>query len=156
MPHSPRWHNDRLWVLNSGEGGIGIIEEKTGKYEEVCRLPGFTRGLDFAGPYALVGLSQVRESAVFSGIAIVETPEKDRCCGVWAVDLRNGRIAGFVKFTDGVQEIFAVHVLAGLRCPEVLNENQKQIAETYELPDEALRRVPADLRQLAADTDISE
>jgi len=43
-----------------------------------------------------------------------------------------------------------VQVLAGLRWPEVLNEEQKQIAETYELPDEALRQVPPKLRQLAA------
>jgi uncharacterized protein (TIGR03032 family) len=150
MPHSPRWHNGRLWLLNSGDGGIGVVDEKTGRYEEVCRLPGFTRGFEFAGPYAFVGLSQVRESAVFSGIAIAEIPEKDRCCGVWAVDTRSGHIVGFVKFTDGVQEIFAVQVLAGLRWPEVLNEEQKQIAETYELPDEALRQVPPKLRQLAA------
>lgn len=146
MPHSPRWHKGRLWLLNSGDDGIGVVSPETGNYEEVCRLPGFTRGLDFGGPYAFVGLSQVRESAVFSGIAIAETPEKDRCGGVWVVDIRNGNIAGFVKFTDGVQEIFAVQVLAGLRWPEVLNEGQKQIAESYELPDEALRRVPAELR----------
>jgi uncharacterized protein (TIGR03032 family) len=151
MPHSPRWHNGRLWLLNSGDGGIGIVDDKTGRYQEVCRLPGFTRGFDFAGPYAFVGLSQVRESAVFSGITIAEMPEKDRCCGVWAVDTRSGRIVGFVKFTDGVQEIFAVQVLAGLRWPEVLNEDQKQIAETYELPDDALRQVPPKLRHLAAD-----
>jgi len=155
MPHSPRWYNGRLWLLNSGDGGIGVVDDKTGRYEEICRLPGFTRGFDFAGPYAFVGLSQVRESAVFSGIAIAETPEKDRCCGVWAVDTRSGRIAGYVKFTDGVQEIFAVQVLTGLRWPEVLNEDQKQIAETYELPDEALRQVPPKLRQLAADAGTS-
>jgi uncharacterized protein (TIGR03032 family) len=151
MPHSPRWHNGNLWLLESGNGGIGIVDQRTGKYEEVCRLPGFTRGLDFAGPYALVGLSQVRETAVFSGIAIAEKPQDERCCGVWAIDTGTGRIIGFVKFTDAVQEIFAVQALTGLRWPEVLNEDQKQIAETYELPDEALRQVPPEMRQLAAE-----
>jgi uncharacterized protein (TIGR03032 family) len=109
-------------------------------------LPGFTRGLDFAGPYAFVGLSQVRETAVFSGIAIAETPQAERCCGVWAIDTRSGKIAGFVKFTDGVQEIFAVQALAGLRWPEVLSEDPQRISETYELPDEAMQKVPAELR----------
>jgi uncharacterized protein (TIGR03032 family) len=155
MPHSPRWHNGRLWLLNSGDGGIGTVDQRTGRYEEVCRLPGFTRGFDFVGPYAFIGLSQVRESAVFSGISIAEMPEKDRCCGVWVVDTRNGLISGFVKFTDGVQEIFAVHALAGLQWPDVLNEDQKQIAGAYELPDEALRRVPAELRQIAATSPIA-
>lgn len=146
MPHSPRWHNGKLWVLESGNGSIGIIDEQTGKYQEVCRLPGFTRGFDFLGPYALVGLSQVRETAVFSGIAIAELPQKDRCCGVWAIDTRTGQIAGFVKFTDAVQEIFAVQVLRGLRWPEVLSDDPKRISETYELPNEALQMVPRAMR----------
>jgi uncharacterized protein (TIGR03032 family) len=150
MPHSPRWHNGKLWILESGNGGVGIIDSQTGVYRELCRLPGFTRGLDFAGPFAFVGLSQVRESAVFSGIAIAEVPQAERCCGVWAVDTRTGQIVGFVKFTDAVQEIFAVQVLIEIRCPEVLNEGEKQIAESYELADNALQQVPASLRQISA------
>jgi uncharacterized protein (TIGR03032 family) len=146
MPHSPRWHHGKLWLLESGNGGVGIVDERTGRYQEVCRLPGFTRGLDFVGPYAFVGLSQVRETAVFSGIAIAEMPENERCCGVWAMDTRTGAIAGFVKFTAGVQELFAVQALASLHWPEILNEGQKQISDTYELPDEALRQVPHGMR----------
>jgi uncharacterized protein (TIGR03032 family) len=149
MPHSPRWFNGKLWVLESGNGGIGTINESTGKYQELCRLPGFTRGLDFAGPYAFVGLSQVRESAVFSGIAIADMKQEDRCCGVWAIDTRNGQVAGFVKFTDGVQEIFAVQVLRGLKWPEVLSDDPRRISESYELPDEALNQVPEAMRQRA-------
>ena len=147
MPHSPRWHDGKLWLLNSGEGGVGVVDLRSGKYQEICRLPGFTRGFDFAGPYAFVGLSQIRESAVFSGIAIAELPQSERCCGVWAIDTRSGQVAGFVKFTESVQEIFAVQVLPGIRWPDVLNENPKFIAETYELPDAALRDVPEHLRQ---------
>ncbi|HEY2842730.1 MAG TPA: TIGR03032 family protein, partial [Bryobacteraceae bacterium] len=90
MPHSPRWHQNRLWILESGNGGVGVIDETSGKYQEVTRLPGFTRGIDFAGPYAFVGLSKVRESAVFSGIAIAERPPEERCCGIWVIDTRNG------------------------------------------------------------------
>jgi uncharacterized protein (TIGR03032 family) len=145
MPHSPRWYQDRLWVLESGNGGIGTVDLQTGKYQEICRLPGFTRGLDFIGPYAFVGLSQVRETAVFSGIAIAETPQDQRCCGVWAIDIRSGAIVGFVKFTTGVQEIFAVQAMPGLRWPDVITEGE-YLADTFELPEEALRLVPPALR----------
>ena len=147
MPHSPRWHDGKLWILESGNGGVGVVDHQTGKYQEVCRLPGFTRGLDFAGRYAFVGLSQVRETAVFSGIAIAEVPQEERCCGVWIIDTRSGRIVGWVKFTDSVQEIFAVQALKGLHWPDVLNEDPRRIAETYELPDEALSDVPQKLRE---------
>jgi uncharacterized protein (TIGR03032 family) len=89
----------------------------------MASLPGFTRGLDFHGPLAFIGLSQVRESAVFSGIAIAERPVAERFCGVWVVDLRTGQTVAFVRFEDAVQEIFAVEVLPNSRFPELINDN---------------------------------
>ena len=61
----------------------------------------------------------MRESAVFSGIPLVEGC-KERTCGVWAVHLETGQTVGFLRFAAGVQEIFAVQVLPGIRFPEVL------------------------------------
>jgi uncharacterized protein (TIGR03032 family) len=142
MPHSPRWYAGKLWVLNSGVGGLGTIHPATGRYEEVVSLPGFTRGLDFVGPLAFVGLSQVRESAVFSGIAIAERPVAERCCGVWVVHIETGRVVAFVKFEDALQEIFAVQALPRRR-PDVLNDDVKRLSESFVLPDESLAEVAA-------------
>lgn len=140
MPHSPRWHEGRLWVLNSGSGGLGLVDVMSGKYENICKLPGFTRGFDFAGPFAFVGLSQVRESAVFSGIEIADLPLEQRSSGIWIVDLRNGKIAGYVKFEDAVQEIFAVQVLKR-KYPDVIVEVGPHLSSSFVLPDEALKDV---------------
>ncbi len=145
MPHSPRWYAGRLWVLESGSGGFGWIDPATGKYQALTMLPGFTRGLDFCGPLAFIGLSQVRESAVFSGIAIAERPVEERCCGVWVVNIQTGQTIAFVKFEDAVQEIFAVQVLPGLRHPDVINDQHRLIADTFVVPDEALDSVPGPL-----------
>lgn len=149
MPHSPRWHDGRLWVLNSGAGGLGVVDPNTGRYEEVATLPGFTRGLDFLGRFAFVGLSQVRESAVFSGIAIADRPVAERCCGVWVVDTVTGKIVAFVRFEDQLQEIFAVQVVAGRRFPDLINEDRARIADSFVLPDEPLRVVPKPYVRLA-------
>ena len=43
MPHSPRWYNGRLWVLESGAGSLAVVDEATGRLETVALLPGFTR-----------------------------------------------------------------------------------------------------------------
>src|SRR5262245_8137587 len=43
MPHSPRWHDGRLFVLESGTGGVVHVDQATGGRETVARLPGFTR-----------------------------------------------------------------------------------------------------------------
>jgi uncharacterized protein (TIGR03032 family) len=133
MPHSPRWHAGRLWVLDSGNGGVGVVDEATGRVETVAVLPGFTRGLDFCGRFAFVGLSQVRETAIFSGIAVAERPE--RCCGVWMLDIGSGATVAYLRFEDAVQEIFAVQALPGRRFPELLNDDAARIADSFVLPE---------------------
>ena len=145
MPHSPRWYRDRLWLLESGNGSFGTVDLATGKYEAICELPGFTRGISFLGPLAFIGLSQVRESAVFSGIPLVERLE-ERTCGVWVINIETGQTVAFCRFEDAVQEIFAVEVLLGSRFPDVINHDAELIGRSYVLGDEALALVPADLR----------
>ena len=146
MPHSPRWYGGRLWVCESGSGTLGTVDLKTGKYEPIAATPGFTRGLDFAGNYAFVGLSQVRESAVFSGIPITErlAPE-ERTCGVCVVDLRSGQTIGLLKFQSGVQEIFAVALLSR-RFPDLINDDEKLLESSFVVPTEHLRDVAATVR----------
>src|SRR5918999_2585718 len=140
MPHSPRWYQGRLWFLGSGEGSLAVVDLERRTSCTVAQLPGFTRGLDFVGPLAFIGLSQVRESAVFSGIPLVERL-KERTCGVWVVHIETGETVGFLRFEAGVQEIFAVQVLPGVRYPEVLEWQDERLAHSYVLPDEALAEV---------------
>jgi len=147
MPHSPRLHGGKLWVCESGAGTLGIIDPATGKYEAVASAPGFTRGLDFAGGLAFVGLSQVRESAVFSGIPITERLEaSERTCGVCAVDLASGNVVALLRFESAVQEVFAVQVLPGRRYPDLINDDTKLLENSFSLPEEALGDVPDALR----------
>jgi uncharacterized protein (TIGR03032 family) len=151
MPHSPRWHAGRLWVCESGNGTLGYIDPQSGNYQAVAATPGFTRGLDFAGDLAFVGLSQVRESAVFSGIPITQrlSPE-ERTCGVCVIDLARGEPVALLRFEEGVQEVFAVQVLPGRRYPELVSDDAKLLENSFVVPDAALEDVPAGLRVQAS------
>lgn len=146
MPHSPRWHGGRLWVCESGSGTLGHVDLNTGRYEAVAAVPGFTRGLDLVGDLAFVGLSQVRESAVFSGIPITQrlTPE-ERTCGVCVVDLRRGETIALLKFQSDVQEVFAVALLPR-RFPELINDGEKLLESSFVVPTECLGEVAATVR----------
>jgi uncharacterized protein (TIGR03032 family) len=146
MPHSPRWYGGRIWVCESGSGTLGTVDLNTGRYEAVAAVPGFTRGLDFVGDLAFVGLSQVRESAVFSGIPITErlAPE-ERTCGVCVVDLRRGETVALLKFTSGVQEVFAVALLPR-RFPDLINDDEKLLESSFVVPTECLGEVAATVR----------
>lgn len=140
MPHSPRWHSDRLWFLESGKGTLATVDIHTGTVTTVAILPGFTRGLSFIGPYAFVGLSQVRES-VFTELPITQQAD-ERNCGVWMVDTRTGQIVGFMKFDGVVQEIFEVQVIPG-RWPSLVQQGPLT-QNAFVLSDEALAQVPQD------------
>ena len=140
MPHSPRWYQGKLWLLESGEGSLAQVDLEHRTWRTIAQLPGFTRGIDFLGPLAFIGLSQVRESAVFSGIPLVERVT-ERTCGVWMVNIETGQTVGFLRFESGVQEIFAVQILHGMRFPELLEWNDEHLGSSYVLPDEALADV---------------
>ncbi|MEM9302361.1 MAG: TIGR03032 family protein [Pseudomonadota bacterium] len=145
MPHSPRWYDDRLWVLESGAGTLITIDPGTGDRRVVAELPGFTRGLAFAGRYAFVGLSEVRETNVFAGLPLTQRTA-ERHCGVWVVDIRTGETVAYTVFRGDVRELFAV-TLVPARHPHVVTPDEPLARSSYALPDEALGDVvPEDPR----------
>jgi uncharacterized protein (TIGR03032 family) len=112
MPHSPRIHQGRLWLLNSGRGEFGYVDLKRGRFEPIEVMPGYTRGLAFAGDYAFVGLSKIRQSNIFGGLPIASHPEGLHC-GVGIVDLRAGKTVAVFQFHTGITEIFAIETIVG-------------------------------------------
>ncbi len=133
MPHSPRWHDGKLWVLESGIGGFANVDLTTGKCELVTRLPGFTRGLAICGPYAFVGLSKIRSRSAMDGVAIAENRDQLKC-GVAIIDMRSGLEIALIEFQTAVEEIFDVQVLEGLQFPEIMGFQKEEILHTFVLP----------------------
>jgi uncharacterized protein (TIGR03032 family) len=132
MPHSPRWHNGRLWLLESGTGRL-LTGDAGGRCEPVAEVAGFARGLALAGRYAFVGLSKIRESSAMGGVPLADRRTELKC-GVAAVDLRAGRVIGALEFQTAVEEIFDVQLLPGVRFPEVVGFQQDTIHQTFVVP----------------------
>jgi uncharacterized protein (TIGR03032 family) len=132
MPHSPRWHDGRLWLLESGRGSLAAVDLDSGKLETVASLPGFTRGLTLAGQLAFVGLSQIRESSTFGDLPLTERLQ-ERMSGVWIVNVRTGKEVGFLRFEDLVQEVFEVAILPA-RYPEVAEPGSTAVMSSFQLP----------------------
>ena len=109
MPHSPRMYQNRLWVLNSGHGEIVTVDIASGKQEKIVSLPGYTRGLALGGKYAFVGLSKIRETAIFGNLPIGDR-FKELKCGVAVVDLQTRQMVSLLEFQAGVDEIFDIQI----------------------------------------------
>jgi uncharacterized protein (TIGR03032 family) len=140
MPHSPRLYRGRLWVLESGRGALSTVDPVSGRVETVAQVPGFTRGLDFVGPIAFIGLSQLRSSNPFTDIPLTDQ-NPDRSSGVWAVNVEIGQTVAFLRFSASVEEIFAVQALPGILSPLILEEHDSILDSTWAIPDELLPQV---------------
>jgi uncharacterized protein (TIGR03032 family) len=132
MPHSPRFHNNRLWLLDSGRGYLCKADEKTGKLEEVAFLPGFLRGLAFHNNAAIVGLSLPRDKS-FAGLQLdanLKQKDADPWCGVQIIDLRTGDVLQWLRLEGLVRELFDVTVIPGVRCPMAVSPQAPEFAST--------------------------
>lgn len=138
MPHSPRIHDGRLWVLDSGTGSLVTVDRANGNREVVETVPGYTRGLALHGQFAFVGLSKIRETSVFGDLPISGHHDELRC-GIAIVDLNSGRTVATFQFHTGVEEIFAVEVIAGPRHPALFGptEDSDEAAEVWVVPPPA-------------------
>ena len=81
----------------------------------VAALPGYARGLAIHGDLAFVGLSKIRETAVFGGVPIAEFHDQLKC-GIGVIDLTTGTTVATLEFTSVMEEIFDVQVVDGARC----------------------------------------
>jgi uncharacterized protein (TIGR03032 family) len=109
LPHSPRLFEGELFLLDSGYGRVLRVDPRAGKTATLAELPGFTRGLDRYGDILFVGLSRIRERP--GGDPPIAEQSIDLVCGIAALDRRNGRILGLLKFVDSYDEIFDIKVL---------------------------------------------
>ena len=133
MPHSPRLRDGALWLLNSGKGELLRSDPPGAPPEVVCALPGYLRGLDFAGDFALVGLSQVRRRHLFAGLPVQTRHDRLRC-GVAVVELRSGTNAGFFEFTDGCTELYDVRFLPGTTRPMIVGPEKNETRQALVAP----------------------
>ncbi len=137
MPHSPRLHDDRLWLLNSGSGELGFLDKtgkgKKGRFEPLAFCPGYARGLAFAGNHAVIGLSLARDSRTFQGLGLEEALEAKNAsarCGLQIVDLDNGDAVHWVRIEGVVRELYDVAFLPGIRRPAAIGFKTTDISRT--------------------------
>lgn len=138
MPHSPRWRDGKLYVLNSGAGEFGTIDLRSGRFEPISFCPGYARGLAIHGEFAVIGLSTCRENRTFSGLplddALAAKGASPRC-GLLVVDLRSGDVVHSLQIEGMVRELYDVAVLPGVLAPAALGFKSEEIRRTITIDE---------------------
>lgn len=130
MPHSPRWHQGRLWLLNAGSGEFGYIDLENGRFEPLVFCPGYLRGLSFIGDYAIIGSSLPRDNQTFQGLALDDNLKKydaEARCGLFVVNLKTGEVPHWVRMSGVVTELYDVTVLPDVKNPSMVGFQTDEI-----------------------------
>jgi uncharacterized protein (TIGR03032 family) len=130
MPHSPRLHRGRLWLVQSGTGEFGHVDLKTGRFEPVCFLQGFARGVAFLGEHAIIGVSRPRENRTFDGLVLNERLARERAdplCHLVVVNLATGDIEHRLVIEGVVEELYDVAALPGIIRPMAIGFRSDEI-----------------------------
>jgi uncharacterized protein (TIGR03032 family) len=130
MPHSPRLHRDRLWLVQSGTGEFGHVDLATGRFQPVCFLQGYARGLAFVGDHTVIGVSRPRENRTFEGLALNERLAREGVgplCHLAVVNLMTGDIEHRLTIEGVVEELYDVAVLPGIIRPSVIGFRTDEI-----------------------------
>lgn len=143
MPHSPRWHNGRLWLLNAGTGQLGWVDFERKAFVPHAFVPGFARGLSIIGNVAAVGLSKPRNQR-FEGLQLDEELKQrdaEPWCGVQIISLANGDVLNWIRFDGDMGEIFDIAFLPNVKHPMMIGLRTAEIRDliTFEsgIPVEA-------------------
>ena len=141
MPHSPRWYQGKLWLLNSGTGEFGYLDLDLGKFVPVAFCPGYLRGLSFVGDFAVVGLSEPRHNKSFQGLPLDEllaTKGAAPRCGLGVIDLRSGDLVHTLRIEGVINELYDVAIIPGIRRPMALGFRSDEIRRVISMGEMSL------------------
>ena len=145
MPHSPRWADGKLWLLNAGTGYLGWVDFEKKAFVPQMFCPGFLRGLSILGNVAAVGLSKPRNKR-FEGLALDEELSKrdaDPWCGVQIVSLTTCDVLQWIRFEGDITELFDISFLPGVRNPMMVGLRTPEIRELITFESAIAEGTPA-------------
>jgi len=145
MPHSPRWHNGKLWLLNAGTGQLGWVDFENKAFVPHAFVPGFARGLSMIGNVAAVGLSKPRNQR-FEGLQLDDELKKrdaDPWCGVQIISLTNGDVMNWIRFEGDISEIFDISFLPNVKHPMMIGLRTAEIRDLITFESDIKVEAPA-------------
>lgn len=131
-PHSPRWHNDKLWILESGTGHFGYVEN--GQFHKKAFIPTFLRGMNMIQHFAVICGSLDRHDNSFGELPLgkeLESRGLKSKCGIWIVNLNTFDILHTLTFDDNVSELYDVAIVPNCVRPKIIQLNDETLLNQF-------------------------
>lgn len=133
MPHSPRIFNNELFLLLSATGEFVKIQINEGKYDVICNLNGFVRGMAHIEDYVFIAISKLRENS--STFAKLDIAGKSKNAKIMIVHLPTGSVQGEITYHTSVDEIYDIQILPNKIRPNIMNSAKEDHKLGVVLPE---------------------
>ncbi len=140
MPHSPRFYNNDLYVLTSGNGNLIKVDVENKSKELVYDFGKFVRGLCFIEHYAFVGTSKIRESSkTFNGL---DVKENSKNAGIIIFDMKLKKVIAQLKYNNTIDEIFDVQIIKNSMKPAIISKQDERSKQVITFANQVFWRKP--------------
>ena len=128
MPHSPRWANGKLWVLNSGTGYLGTVDFDDPEIRAAGLLPGLPARPGDQGRLRRGRAVEAAQPALRRPRPAEEPRAEGQRGLVRRADRRpaSGSVVEWVRLDGPVTELFDVTFLDGVKCPMALGQQSPE------------------------------
>lgn len=118
-PHSLACEGDRIAVSESRAGRVrvGRLTADGADLAQTVAIPGYPRGLAFAGPSLYVGTSVMRKYSRSRQVPVCPAPESYQRSAIWRIDTASLKTEEILDCSAQGPEIYEISVMDGVRPP---------------------------------------
>jgi uncharacterized protein (TIGR03032 family) len=135
-PYAPRWHDGKLWLLNSGKAQFGYVDMLKSEFIPVLRVDGYPTGLKIYGRYAYITCSRGSYPETYENLPIknilVESQKKPMN-GVYIIDLATNKMLHSFEVAGEYDILPDIDVITGARNPMAIGLRTEQIKQTISI-----------------------
>jgi uncharacterized protein (TIGR03032 family) len=116
---------------------LGYVDFNNGSFKEVFFFPGYLRGLQIMGDYAIVGLSRLRETSSLKAVQLEDNLKKYKQqdhCGIYIINLKTRELEHHFEISGDLTEIYDIGILPGVVKPSAIGVEDDGIRRIITMP----------------------
>jgi uncharacterized protein (TIGR03032 family) len=139
MPHSPRFYNQELYLLESGTGNLIKVNVEEKNSEVVFNFNCFVRGLSFSNNFAFIGKSKIRENS--TDFNQLEVKDNSLNAGLIIFCMNTLTIKGEINYTADVQELYDVQILEDTANAVIITKEIEEYRNIITFPGNVFKKL---------------
>ncbi len=138
MPHSPRFYNQELYLLESGTGNLIKVNVEEKSSEVIFNFNCFIRGLTFSNNLAFIGKSKIRENS--TDFNKLEVKDNSLNAGLIIFCMNTLKVIGEINYTAAIQELYDVQIIENTANAVIITKEIEEYRNIITFPGNVFKK----------------